>query len=45
VDWDGAQGYKAYVLNWLAERGMGGIRDLMFATVTDLKSTQMARPR
>jgi centromere protein I len=45
VDWDGARGYKAYVLKWLAERGLGGIRDLMFATVTDLRSAQTARPK
>lgn len=38
VDWDGAMGYKVFVMNWLAERGLGGIRQFMFATVTDLKS-------
>ncbi|KAF3049884.1 hypothetical protein E8E11_002227 [Didymella keratinophila] len=38
VDWDGAKGYKVFVLNWLAERGLGGLRELMFATVTDLKT-------
>jgi centromere protein I len=38
VDWDGADGYKVFVLNWLAERGLGGLRELMFATVTDLKA-------
>ncbi|EAT91202.2 hypothetical protein SNOG_01553 [Parastagonospora nodorum SN15] len=37
VDWDGAAGYKVFVLNWLAERGLNGIRDLMFATVTELR--------
>ncbi|CAO2648421.1 Nn.00g076880.m01.CDS01 [Neocucurbitaria sp. VM-36] len=37
VEWDGAMGYKVFVLDWLAERGLGGIRQLMFATVTDLK--------
>ncbi|KAH4069112.1 hypothetical protein HBI88_061990 [Parastagonospora nodorum] len=37
VDWDGAAGYKVFVLNWLAERGLSGIRDLMFATVTELR--------
>ncbi|KAJ4369805.1 Phosphate metabolism transcription protein [Neocucurbitaria cava] len=37
VDWDGAGGYKVFVLNWLAERGLAGIRQFMFATVTDLK--------
>lgn len=37
VDWDGPNGYKVLVLNWLAERGISGIRDLMFATVSDLK--------
>lgn len=40
VDWDGAKGYKVFVLNWLAERGLGGLRELMFATVTDLKTGQ-----
>ena len=40
VDWDGARGYKVFVLNWLAERGLGGLRELMFATVTDLKTGQ-----
>ncbi|KAF3002944.1 hypothetical protein E8E13_003785 [Curvularia kusanoi] len=40
VDWEGVNGYKVYVLNWLAERGLGGLRELMFATVTDLKSGQ-----
>lgn len=38
VDWDGPDGYKVFVLNWLAERGLGGLRELMFATVTDLKA-------
>lgn len=37
VDWDGPQGFKVHVLNWLAHRGMSGVRDLMFATVTDLR--------
>ena len=37
IDWDGAHGYKVFVLQWLAERGLGGLRELMFATVTDLK--------
>jgi centromere protein I len=37
VDWDGPGGYKVFVLNWLAERGLGGLSELMFATVTDLK--------
>ncbi|KAH6642376.1 Mis6-domain-containing protein [Boeremia exigua] len=40
VEWDGASGYKVFVLNWLAERGLGGLRELMFATVTDLKAGQ-----
>lgn len=40
VDWEGANGYKVHVLNWLAERGLGGLRELMFATVTDLRSSQ-----
>ncbi|KAJ4378688.1 Phosphate metabolism transcription protein [Didymella sp. IMI 355093] len=38
VDWDGADGYKVFVLNWLADRGLGGLKELMFATVTDLKT-------
>lgn len=37
VEWDGPEGYKVHVLQWLAERGLGGIKDLMFATVTNLK--------
>ncbi|KAF2826193.1 Mis6-domain-containing protein [Ophiobolus disseminans] len=37
VNWEGANGYKAFVLNWLAERGLGGIRELMFATVQELR--------
>jgi centromere protein I len=37
VDWEGAGGYKVMVLQWLTERGLGGIRDLMFATVIHLK--------
>jgi centromere protein I len=37
VDWDGANGFKVMVLNWLAERGLGGVRELMFATVTELR--------
>lgn len=40
ADWDGPNGYKVFVLNWLAERGLGGLRELMFATVTDLKNIQ-----
>ena len=40
VDWEGANSYKVYVLNWLAERGLEGLRKLMFATVTDLRSVQ-----
>ncbi|KAH8623079.1 hypothetical protein IG631_22236 [Alternaria alternata] len=39
VDWEGANGYKVFVLQWLNERGLGGIKDLMFATVTNLKNT------
>ncbi|KAJ4345044.1 hypothetical protein N0V95_005986 [Ascochyta clinopodiicola] len=38
VDWEGANGYKVFVLNWLAGRGLGGLRELMFATVTDLRA-------
>ncbi|KAL6708368.1 hypothetical protein ACN47E_003292 [Coniothyrium glycines] len=37
VEWDGAEGYKVFVLQWLEARGLGGIRELMFATVTNLK--------
>ena len=40
VDWEGADGYKVFVLNWLAERGLGGLRGLMFATVANLKTVQ-----
>ncbi|KAI4908679.1 hypothetical protein J4E90_008411 [Alternaria incomplexa] len=39
ADWEGADGYKVMVLQWLTERGLGGIRDLMFATVINLKGT------
>ncbi|KAI4912113.1 uncharacterized protein J4E92_010158 [Alternaria infectoria] len=38
VNWEGADGYKVMVLQWLTERGLGGIRDLMFATVINLKA-------
>jgi centromere protein I len=37
VDWDGAQGYKVFAMNWLGDRGLDGIRDLMFATVSELR--------
>lgn len=37
ADWDGSNGYKVFVLNWLAERGLEGVRNLMFAIVTDLR--------
>ncbi|RAR04214.1 SPX-domain-containing protein [Stemphylium lycopersici] len=37
VEWEGANGYKVMVLQWLDERGLGGIKDLMFATVMNLK--------
>lgn len=37
VDWDGVDGYKMFVLDWLAEKGLGGIRELMCATVTELR--------
>jgi centromere protein I len=36
VNWGGLQGYKVVVLNWLAERGLGGLWELMFATVKEL---------
>ncbi|CAA9963872.1 mis6 domain-containing protein [Pyrenophora teres f. maculata] len=39
VDWEGPSGFKVMVLQWLDERGMGGIRSLMFATVMNLKTT------
>jgi centromere protein I len=39
VHWEGANGYKVFVLQWLNARGLGGIKDLMFATVTNLKNT------
>ena len=38
VDWEGPGGFKVMVLQWLDERGMGGIRALMFATVMNLKN-------
>jgi len=38
VDWEGPGGFKVMVLQWLDERGMGGIRALMFATVMNLKT-------
>ncbi|KAL5121455.1 hypothetical protein ACEQ8H_000527 [Pleosporales sp. CAS-2024a] len=38
VAWDGQHGYKAYVMKWLEERGLGGIRELMLAIVTELRS-------
>ncbi|KAF2182814.1 Mis6-domain-containing protein [Zopfia rhizophila CBS 207.26] len=31
--------YRVYVLNWMNERGYGGIKDLMFATMTGLKES------
>lgn len=37
MDWDGAHGYKVFVLNWLAERDLSGVRELMFATVSELR--------
>ena len=37
VDWEGPKGYKAMVLQWLGERGLDGVKDLMFATVMNLK--------
>ncbi|KAH8716832.1 VTC domain-containing protein [Phaeosphaeriaceae sp. PMI808] len=43
VDWDGSHGYKVFVLNWLTERGLGGIRELMFATVTELRGKALTR--
>ncbi|KAI1517351.1 mis6 domain-containing protein [Pyrenophora tritici-repentis] len=38
VEWEGPSGFKVMVLQWLDERGMGGIRSLMFATVMNLKT-------
>ncbi|KAH9882910.1 hypothetical protein J1614_000276 [Plenodomus biglobosus] len=37
VEWDGPSGYKVHVLRWLDERGLGGIKDLMFAIATNLR--------
>jgi centromere protein I len=37
VDWEGPNGYKVMVLQWLDERGLSGIKDLMFATVVNLR--------
>jgi centromere protein I len=37
VEWEGADGYKVFVLEWLAGHGLGGIRELMFATVSKLR--------
>ena len=42
VNWKGVQGYKVMALNWLADRGLGGLRDLMFATVKELKGKAQA---
>ena len=44
VDWDGPNGYKVFAVNWLAERGLGGIRELMFSTVSDLKTGKASAP-
>jgi centromere protein I len=38
VDWDGAGGYKVFVLEWMAQRGLGGVKELMFATVSELRT-------
>lgn len=37
VDWDGPEGYKVHVLRWMEERGLGGVKDLMFAIATNLR--------
>jgi centromere protein I len=37
VNWDGADGYKVFALNWFADRGLAGMRNLMFTTVADLR--------
>lgn len=37
VEWDTLEGYKVFVLRWLAERGLGGLKTFMFATVTAFK--------
>ncbi|KAF1938471.1 Mis6-domain-containing protein [Clathrospora elynae] len=37
VEWEGPDGYKVFVLRWLDERGLGGIKDLMFSMVMNLK--------
>lgn len=39
IEWEGAHGYKALVLQWLDERGLSGIKELMFATVMNLKDS------
>jgi centromere protein I len=44
VEWEGTNGYKVFVLDWLTKRGLGGLRELMFATVTDLKAGQRSTP-
>jgi len=38
VDWSGSNGYKVFVLNWLADRGLDGLGTLLFATVSDLRA-------
>ncbi|KAF2031695.1 Mis6-domain-containing protein [Setomelanomma holmii] len=38
MDWDGSKGYKVFVLEWMAQRGLGGVRELMFATVSELRT-------
>ncbi|KAI8943575.1 hypothetical protein NX059_001571 [Plenodomus lindquistii] len=37
VEWDGPDGYKVHVLRYLDERGLGGMKDLMFAIATNLR--------
>lgn len=37
AEWDGPNGYKVFVLRWLDEHGLDGIKDLMFAIATNLR--------
>lgn len=37
AEWDGPDGYKVLVLRWLADRGLDGIKNLMFAIATNLR--------
>lgn len=37
IEWDGPTGYKVMVLRWLGDRGLDGIKDLMFAIAVNLR--------